>query len=173
MCFSNGSASASDWKTEDSVSTAPAPWCQTNPSAGRIPPSVVHAESQIDPDGNRPPLTFPCVGCGLTLSIDSRQAGTSGPCPSCGAWITSPAISDTGTKAMVSTGKTNPTIPTERQNRPSASRRKGRIPADSMVDQTHLHQRESAKTLMVLALFILTICACLAVAWFMKDWMAK
>jgi hypothetical protein len=49
-------------------------------------------------------------------------------------------------------------------------RNKGRIPADSIVDYARLEQRESAKTLLVLVLFVLVVCSCLAVAWFLKQW---
>ena len=110
-----------------------------------------------------PAVVFKCGACGLSLSVPASMAGTSGPCPSCGAWISSP-----GTEPL-ETGF----IPAKRQSQPAERRRKGRIAADSIVDHAHLAQRESAQTLKVLALFVIAICACLAVVWFMKDWMGK
>jgi hypothetical protein len=63
---------------------------------------------------------------------------------------------------------------TRARRTPSASGRvKGRIPVDSMVDYTHLENRESTKTLKVIACFVLVICACMAATWFLSDWMGK
>mgnify|MGYP006995485030 CR=1 FL=1 len=42
-----------------------------------------------------------------------------------------------------------------------------------MVDYTHLENRESTKTLKVIACFVLVICACMAATWFLSDWMGK
>lgn len=112
-----------------------------------------------------PPIAFRCGACGLTLSVPASMAGTSGPCPSCQAWISSPAPPAPAEPVSA--------FPVKRQSAAREPRRRGRIPADSIVDQTHLAQRESAKTLKVIALFVVAFCACLAVIWFMKDWMGK
>ena len=115
-----------------------------------------------------PPIAFRCGACGLTLSVPASMAGTSGPCPSCQAWISSPAPPEPAEPSEPVSA-----FPVKRQSAAREPRRKGRIPADSIVDQTHLAQRESAKTIKVLALFVVAFCACLAVIWFMKDWMGK
>jgi hypothetical protein len=64
-------------------------------------------------------------------------------------------------------------IPKRRSTLRVQGRARGRIPADSIIDHTHLEQRESAKSLKVIALFILVICACIAATWFLRDWIAK
>ncbi|MEO7099874.1 MAG: hypothetical protein ABI162_10970 [Luteolibacter sp.] len=56
---------------------------------------------------------------------------------------------------------------------PKAGRRRGRVSADSNVDHDHLDRRETVKTLVIIMMFILAFAACLAVAWFMKDWIGK
>jgi hypothetical protein len=99
------------------------------------------------------------------------MAGTSGPCPSCSTWITSPAPAQT-TGEQTRSQEAPPSI-LKSSAHSSSGRRKGRIPADSIIDHAHLDQRESARTLMVLAMFVLAICVCLAVTWFMKEWLAK
>lgn len=45
--------------------------------------------------------------------------------------------------------------------------------ADSALDHQHSDRRETAKSLWIFALFILVIGACLAVTWFLKDWISK
>jgi hypothetical protein len=120
---------------------------------------------ETQPDNAPSPVVFRCGACGLSLSVPAAMSGTSGPCPSCGAWISSPAPANTVPSGLPS-----------RSSRPPATRetrRKGRIPADSIVDQSHLAQRETAQTIKVLALFVIAFCACLAVLWFMRDWMAE
>jgi hypothetical protein len=112
------------------------------------------------------PVVFRCGACGLSLSVPATMAGATGPCPSCGAWISSPATADTESSG----------IPSQRASalrEVREVRRKGRIPADSIVDQSHLAQRETAQTIKVIALFIAAFCACLAVLWFMRDWMTE
>jgi len=42
-----------------------------------------------------------------------------------------------------------------------------------IVDQEHLERRETAKTLGIIMMFILAFSACLAVAWFLQDWIGK
>jgi len=42
-----------------------------------------------------------------------------------------------------------------------------------IVDQDHLERREIAKSLGVITMFILAFFACLAVAWFLQDWIGK
>jgi ribosomal protein S27E len=115
------------------------------------------------------PITFTCNACGLTLAVDPRLAGVSGPCPACGVWITSPAAGIAKIPQATPPAK----IPVRKSGPKPLGRAKGRIPPDSIVDQAHFEQRESAKTLKVLALFVLAACACLAAAWFLKDWIGK
>ncbi len=55
----------------------------------------------------------------------------------------------------------------------SSSQRKGGIVADSAVDHQYADRRETAKSLWIIAMFILAIGACLAVTWFLKDWVRK
>ena len=130
----------------------------------------VQPDNRLDPASAAPPITFHCHGCGLKLSIRPELAGTSGPCPSCSTWITSPEAIPTQNEPP--TGEAAHPMKKKAMH-PSSGRRRGRIPADSIIDHAHLDQRESARTLMVLAMFILAICACLAITWFMKDWLSK
>ncbi len=62
--------------------------------------------------------------------------------------------------------------PTDRRN-PKSILRKGRISADLIVDQEHLDRKETAKSLSSIAMIVLAISTCLAVAWFLKDWVGK
>jgi hypothetical protein len=78
-------------------------------------------------------------------------AGVSGPCPACGAQISAP----------------------QPPSQVVSKRQKGRIAGDSIIDHQYLDRRETVKTLWILILFILTFCACLAVSWFMKDWISR
>jgi predicted RNA-binding Zn-ribbon protein involved in translation (DUF1610 family) len=96
-------------------------------------------------------LAFNCSSCGLKLTVERRLAGVSGPCPACGAPIHAPAL----------------------PSKAASSRQRGRIAGDSIVDHQHLERRETAKTLWIIMLFILAFCACLAVSWFMKDWIRR
>lgn len=98
-----------------------------------------------------PSIRFSCTSCGTTLSIDARLAGTSGPCPVCGTLLSSPSV---------------------RRRRPlreTSTRSRARIAPDAMVDQTHQLNRESVKSIKVVVLFILTLSACIAAAWILKQ----
>ncbi len=81
------------------------------------------------------------------------MAGISGPCPLCGTHLTAPASRGPTRKTGRQTGRTG--------------KRRGRIPADSFIDQSHLANRESMKSIKAIAWFILTICACIAASWFL------
>lgn len=61
----------------------------------------------------------------------------------------------------------------KRSGKSVPGRGRGHIPADSMLDHRHLDQKETTKTLFVIMMFILAICACLAVSWFFDTWLAK
>jgi hypothetical protein len=113
-------------------------------------------------------VIFQCTDCGLTLSVPHHQAGICGPCPGCGIPIKSPDI------------KNIPTLPSGKNISAATSahetvriRRRGHVSADLVVNQQHLEQRDSAKTLRIIALVILVVCLCLAVTWFLKDWASK
>lgn len=54
-----------------------------------------------------------------------------------------------------------------------SGRQKGRIVADAVVDQQHLEYREAKKTVVVVMMFILALCACLCVTWYLKDWISR
>lgn len=108
-------------------------------------------------DSHHGRITFSCPGCGARLSIGSHQAGTGGPCPACGRHVVSP-------NAPVSSPRPS--------GKPDATRTRTRIPPDAVVDHVHLEHRESMRSLRVIALFILTVCACVAVAWILKDHLA-
>lgn len=110
-------------------------------------------------------LFFKCPECSVTLSLESHLAGVTGPCPTCGSSVTSPSLQPTlSERASIRSGSF----------RKGASRcRKGRISADSGIDQSHLERKETAKTLLVILLFLLAFCACLLVTWFMKDWIRR
>lgn len=62
---------------------------------------------------------------------------------------------------------------THREKRRVSDRPKGRIAADTAVDQQHLTNKETKKTLVVIMMFILAVCACLWVSWFLTNWIKK
>lgn len=125
---------------------------------------VVRSDPYMNPDQQPGTGTFSCGSCGAKLVIKSDCTSASGPCPTCGAWLSCPSSEGNAGQP----GKPRGT------RTPSASGRvKGRISVDSMVDYTHLENRESAKTLKVIACFILVICSCMAATWFLSDWMGK
>lgn len=124
------------------------------PDANPTPVST-HAPSG---DFHQDRITFACPGCGTRLSIGSAQAGTSGPCPACGCHVVSPG-------APVPSART--------AGKPAATRKRTRIQPDAVVDHVHLEHRESMRSLKVIALFILTVCICVAVAWFLRDHLAR
>jgi hypothetical protein len=119
---------------------------------------------------NRPPLSFVCGGCGLTLSVPLERAGSSGPCPACGAWLTSPAGH---VVVMPGDSQKSRRAPATGNQARTRTHRKGRIRADSMIDHTQIDQRETVKSLVMLACFVMAICACLAVTWYLKDWLTR
>ncbi|HSP44309.1 MAG TPA: hypothetical protein VLO11_15650 [Luteolibacter sp.] len=101
------------------------------------------------------PLKFHCTSCGILLTVDSTRAGTTGPCPQCGARITAPgAPHRRGTASQ-------PASPL----RKVARTHKGRVLADTGIDQAHIHNRESLQSLKVLLLFLLAFGLCFAVIW--------
>ena len=110
-------------------------------------------------------LKFLCGSCGLSLQVDASQAGVSGPCPACSAWITSPQPPAGNTPAR------HQRIPNPGAARPARrdGRGKGRISADTLVDHAHNEHRETTQTLKVIILFILVACACVAVTWFLTN----
>lgn len=100
-------------------------------------------------------IQFSCSSCGTTLAIDAGLAGTSGPCPVCGTVISSPGIRRRRSMSDV------------------PARSKARIAPDAIVDQTHQLNRESVKSIKVVVLFILTLSVCVAVAWILKQHLAR
>ena len=52
-------------------------------------------------------------------------------------------------------------------------RRVGRIRADSGLDHAQIERRETAKSLVVIACFVLAACACIAVTWYLTDWLKR
>lgn len=82
----------------------------------------------------------------------------------CGAWISGTSIEGNSSQTEKPRSARTPMVST---------RAKGRISVDSIVDYTHLENRESTKTLKVIACFILVICSCMAATWFLSDWMGK
>ncbi len=111
-----------------------------------------------DDDSGARPLRFHCTACGILLTIDAAQAGVTGPCPQCGARITAP-----GAPYRRSTAS-QPARPL----RKVARTHKGRILADTGIDQAHIHNRESLQSLKVLLLFLLTFGICFAVVWLLS-----
>ncbi|MEY3895954.1 MAG: hypothetical protein RLZZ214_1474 [Verrucomicrobiota bacterium] len=102
----------------------------------------------------------------MKLSLEPHLAGVTGPCPACGSPITAPASKT----ALPASGDGRSATATPQA---PSGRVKRRISADSGIDQSHLERRETAKTLLIFLLFILAICACLLVTWFMKDWIRR
>jgi hypothetical protein len=42
-----------------------------------------------------------------------------------------------------------------------------------MIDHAHIERGETAKSVVMLACFVLAVCACIAVTWFLKDWLTR
>lgn len=114
-----------------------------------------------------PPLVFNCPSCGLRLSADPNLAGVRGPCPGCGHDIQAPRLPPEAAPS------TSHSIPPAMGESPQSGRVKRRIPVDSIIDHRHLEQRESMKSILVIALFVLVICGCVAATLFLKHWMAR
>jgi predicted RNA-binding Zn-ribbon protein involved in translation (DUF1610 family) len=104
------------------------------------------------------PLKFHCTACGTLLTIDAAMAGVTGPCPQCGARITAPRAPDR---------RGTPSQPA-RPLRKVARTHKGRVLADTGIDQAHIHNRESLQSLKVLLLFLLAFGLCFAVIWLLS-----
>jgi hypothetical protein len=132
----------------------------------------VSSPPQTTPQSQEAKITFACSYCGSSLTISAAQAGVSGPCPVCRAPIQSPALELTPKPPPSATEPTLYGSP-DRPAKDCPIRSKVRIPPDSIVDHAHLENRESIQTVKVLALFILTACACLAAAWFLKDHLSR
>lgn len=103
--------------------------------------------------------------------VKGETQEASGPCPTCGSWITSPNI--VGNALRPNDPDKIGKKPSPRTKSTASVRSKGRISVDSMVDYAHLENRESTKTLKVIAWFILVICSCMVATWFLSDWMGK
>ena len=95
------------------------------------------------------------------------MAGVSGPCPSCGSIIKAPS------EGLANNAESNSPLPPQRNTARTKSRSKGRIPVDSIIDHAHLEHRESMKSILVIALFVLAICGCIAATHFLKQWMGR
>lgn len=108
------------------------------------------------------PLRFHCISCGVLLTIKAGKAGTSGPCPMCGARITAPAAAGRPVRVPATAGQ-----PVRRHKR-TARTHKGAVLADTGIDHAHIQNRESLQSLKVLAFFLLTFCICLAVIWLLS-----
>jgi predicted RNA-binding Zn-ribbon protein involved in translation (DUF1610 family) len=121
-------------------------------------------------------LFFNCPACGLKLVVVRQQAGVSGPCPTCGAWVKAPDLSS---ESLPSSAQTSPLTmdpnphhqqPATRPRRDSSTARKGRISADLGLDHQHLELRETTKTLWMIVLFVLAVIVYLLINWFLTDW---
>jgi hypothetical protein len=106
------------------------------------------------------------------LVVRGENQTVSGPCPACGAWITGPSVDDASPIRTADPEKAVKS-PAPRIKSSVSGRSKGRISVDSMVDYAHLENRESTKTLKVIAWFVLVICSCMVATWFLSDWMGK
>ena len=102
-------------------------------------------------------IAFQCPACGTPLSLIRGHNATSGPCPVCGAHVRSPAPA--AARRPTATG--------------GGDHRRRRIRADDAIDHTDLENRESLRSLRVVALFIIAICACVAMAWLLADHLAR
>jgi hypothetical protein len=118
-----------------------------------------------------PLLIFRCPSCGLRLSIHRSQGAVSGPCPACGNIIqapqTAPRTADLPSASIPSTRSL------AQGSEARTERSKRRIPVDSIIDHGHLEHRESMKSILVIALFVLAICACIAATLILKYWMGR
>jgi predicted RNA-binding Zn-ribbon protein involved in translation (DUF1610 family) len=101
-----------------------------------------------------PPGVFPCPACGVKLTRSPSATTASGPCPACGAWI-----KDTAAR--------------HRADTPYASRKKFHIPADSHLDHQRLENRETMRSLKIVALLLAAFFGCLAAIWFLSHWMNR
>lgn len=141
---------------------------------------LVPQASLPDPDSNSR-FIFQCRFCGRKLSAHRQQAGMTGPCPSCGKPVNAidsrmpvalpSETSGLGPATLTSSGALRGS--SNRETRRFSDRSKGRIAADTVVDQRYQTNKEARKTLVVIMMFILAICACLWVSWFLTNWIKK
>lgn len=95
-------------------------------------------------------------------------AGTQGPCPTCGTWLLAPALMQPPMPPHVAAPAFQPEPALTQQRR-----KRGHLLADTTVDYEHIGRLETLHTLKIIGLALLVLSFCLAVAWFMKDWISR
>ncbi len=106
-------------------------------------------------------VEFFCAACGVRLRAPRDKAGITAPCPRCAAPVSSPD------------GAPPQGILLDAPPQPPRRRRSGRVIPDAGIDREHLDRRETLTTMKVLAWIVAALCACLAVAWLLKDWASR
>jgi predicted RNA-binding Zn-ribbon protein involved in translation (DUF1610 family) len=101
-------------------------------------------------------VSFYCTACGIRLVVPTAHVGSSGPCPSCGVTIT-PPVFPRGPSLRSQASKTL-------SRRPVG----GRIRGDDGIDYAEQESREVLRTLKILGLFLLTLCACFVIVWLLS-----
>ena len=119
-----------------------------------------------------PDLMFHCPACGVRLRLPPELMGVSGPCPSCGEWIRSPAPLPLRPRALPqgagAPGETPPVgaetkapvltspalEPTAAGTESGRARRRGRVSPLGAEQWSAIDQRESKRTVVVLILFL-------------------
>jgi hypothetical protein len=101
-------------------------------------------------------VAFFCTACGTRLVVPAAHVGSSGPCPSCGVTITPPVF------------PSSPRLPSQPSKTLSRRPAGGRILGDVGIDYARQENRELLRTLKILALFLLTLCACFAIVWLLS-----
>lgn len=136
-----------------------------------LPPTRQGSDSNLRLPDSNVRLIFNCPSCGKNLTADLSQADVTGPCPQCGQPVTAPQPRFPANFALHS-----PQPLTAAANEPKTTEqrvRRSRINADSALDHGHNDQRELAKTLWIITVFILVFCAVVAATWLMQKWIGS
>ena len=116
------------------------------------------------------PLRFTCKTCHTVLTIPVSQAGVSGPCPNCSAWVDASEVS-LGPPPSVPPSPPASFQPTTapRSRRPdSVTSGRGRIRADGHLDHSHQERKEFAGTLKLIVTVVAVAGIILSVFIWMK-----
>jgi hypothetical protein len=113
--------------------------------------------------GASPDPGFFCHQCGAKLVVRDPSAAKAGPCPVCGAWLTPPSA-PSPTPPLVAAVVAPVADPAQE------CRRRGHIRGDLNVDVVHLERRETARTLIVIAMFVVAAGVCAVIFYLMTGW---
>ena len=127
-----------------------------------MPPTPVDPP---DPSrGHAPDAGFFCHHCGARLVVREPSAAMTGPCPVCGTWLSGPGGACQTQSPLIASVVENSAEPAKE------SRRRGHIRGDLNVDVVHQERRETARTIIVLAMFVVAAGVCAIVFYLMTGW---